>query len=541
MFFLAFVAAFAVTLTQVQASIRSEFDTSAIAFNERSVDAAKLHARHADSRLMARAATAWDATHPGLKASIDAAVARTAAKPHYFWSGRVMPALSEDDSVMPMAQKIATARGGTTLEQTVAVRSPASNAVFFVKGESLRPGNVWESYEYPRLKRSKKVKTISEIKVHKLSTEQPHQIWPQLKGCDGVIFIDNTVVCPPLAKSYYGSLKKPVVTASTTAAKDGAVKVSTNGNTAGIATECTEIITGEFVNDLFEKTKVCDAATNKGNGGKVMAQVKSLLNSAKNRNKLQRARLIKQKLKLLGAPIPSALEKGLLDSLVTISYYQKTAGDTAAMAKQIDSLVSSATGVSPGLAAAWAKNVAAMKPIQVRLLALLQKQIAQKVKEAAENKKRGAACGGAPTGTGAGAGAPKAPRQVGLYSGAFFVSPAIRSSLEARAAAARARRSGPKSAAAPSCPLKSAPQKKAVPRSKTKAKQAPAKSPRRPAKTPARKPASTKRRLFLNRARRTPGKAKPSRRPSPKRKPKKAPKPTRRPKGKPRARKTRRR
>ncbi|KAH7104590.1 hypothetical protein BKA62DRAFT_767650 [Auriculariales sp. MPI-PUGE-AT-0066] len=403
MFFLAFVAAFAVTLTQVQASVRSEFDTSAIAFNERSVDAAKLHARHAD-RLMARAATAWDATHPGLKASIDAAVARTAAKPHYFWSGRVMPALSEDDSVMPMAQKIAAVRGGTTLEQTVAG-------------------------EYPRLKRSKKVKTISEIKVHKLSTEQPHQIWPQLKGCDGVIFIDNTVVCPPLAKFAQETGRDRIYYCS-----KGSRFRRTATRSAGIATECTEIITGEFVNDLFKKTKVCDAATNKGNGGKVMAQVKSLLNSAKNRNKLQRARLVKQKLKLLGAPIPSALEKGLLDSLVTISYYQKTAGDTAAMAKQIDSLVSSATGVSPGLAAAWAKNIAAMKPIQVRLLALLQKQIAQKVKEAAENKKRGAACGGAPTGTGAGAGAPKAPRQVGLYSGAFFVSPAIRSSLEARAA-----------------------------------------------------------------------------------------------------------
>lgn len=119
--------------------------------------------------------SSWSATHPGLKQAIDAAVARTASKPHYFWSGRIAPLAARTlesrahaDSVIYRAMDIAKARGGTTLELTMEkvdmptytggdpdrkeiwqyasdeYASASRGDAYFVKGESLRSGNVWE-------------------------------------------------------------------------------------------------------------------------------------------------------------------------------------------------------------------------------------------------------------------------------------------------------------------------------------------------------------------------------------------------------------
>lgn len=88
------------------------------------------------------------------------------------------------------------------------------------------------------MKKSHTVKRIFQILVHKLSTELPKQIWPEVKGCDGVFLIDKTVSCPAGAKLYYGSPKKPVVTAKTTVAADATVKVSGSGNAPVRAIHC---------------------------------------------------------------------------------------------------------------------------------------------------------------------------------------------------------------------------------------------------------------------------------------------------------------
>lgn len=80
------------------------------------------------------------------------------------------------------------------------------------------------------MKKMPAVKRIFEIKYRRAGPDPQHQIWPELKGCDGVVFLDKAIQCPAGAKLYYGSPKKPVVTAKTTVAKDTKMKVSANGN-----------------------------------------------------------------------------------------------------------------------------------------------------------------------------------------------------------------------------------------------------------------------------------------------------------------------
>ncbi|KAH7094190.1 hypothetical protein BKA62DRAFT_42626 [Auriculariales sp. MPI-PUGE-AT-0066] len=555
----AFVAAALAQATSAQ--VTGDRAASAYAFNNRVANATEWDSRHGER--LARRAPAWDATHPGLKAKIDAAVIRTGSKVHYFWTGLLLPALSANDSVMNPTFTYATARGGTTLEQTMdGVPLPdwasndadaediwnyasdeyahaAKNDVYVVRGDVVRGGNVWDAFEYPRLKKSSAVKRIFEVKMHRTNTEQAYQIWPEVKGCDGVFFLDTHLTCPAGAKLFYSTPKRPVVTATTTVANDATIKIAASGNAAGITRECTEILRGEWILQQFTRTKACEAATKKGNGGKVMTQVKALLNGVQNRHYLQEQRLVKVKEKVTGPPIPGLLEKQLLDSLVSISYYEKNT-QTTALLKQIDTLVKTATGVDPGLDTAWIAETAIQKPAKARLLALLQKQIAEKIKEQKEAQKRAGACGLPPPKKSNTARGLAEPRMAGVYSGAFIVSPVRRSSLEMRAQ--KTRTSGPKSPAAPSCPLKTAPQKKVVPRSKTTPK-TPAKTPRRAGRSPTKKPANKNKKVVprpANRARRAPGKPKPKRRATPKTKPKKVPKPTRRPKGKARARKTRR-
>ena len=68
------------------------------------------------------------------------------------------------------------------------------------------------------------VKRIFQIQMHKTSSEQPKQIYPEVKGCDGVFFIDKEIKCAAGAKTYYGTAQKQAVTAKTVAARDAVVK-----------------------------------------------------------------------------------------------------------------------------------------------------------------------------------------------------------------------------------------------------------------------------------------------------------------------------
>ncbi|EJD47038.1 hypothetical protein AURDEDRAFT_184229 [Auricularia subglabra TFB-10046 SS5] len=515
--------------------------------------------------------TAWSKTHPGMKEAIDAAVARTAGKTHYFWSGRVLPATSHEDGVMDRAMDIAKSKGGTTLELTLdGVNMPVPRGpdpdgktiwqyasdeyaaasrgdVYFVKGESLRSGNVWEVYEYPRLKKSRTVKRIYQLLARRAKTEPPVQIWPEVKGCDGVFLLDRTVTCPAGAKLYHGSAKKPVVTAKTTVANDATIKVAAGGNAPGITRECVEIITGEFVTEAFAKAGVCDALVAKGNKGQAMTAVKKLLDSTKNRNYLQQQRIVKAAAKVVGTPILSALKKSLLDSLISISYYEKTQPETLAMAKEIDGLVTKASGKSPNLAAAWTAHTAGMKPAKTALLAELQKEIAQKAKQAKEAAARKDACGKPPSAPGSPSspkppsapGSPKPPRMVRRNLSLF--SPAPLSALERRVA--KAPRSGAKAPAAPSCPLPGAKPKKVVPRDQLKEKPKPAKKPSVARTSPQAKPPAANKKTAkrpASRPRRQPGKAAPKKRITPKKQPRKVPRPAKKPKGTARPRRGRR-
>ncbi|EJD43984.1 hypothetical protein AURDEDRAFT_167037 [Auricularia subglabra TFB-10046 SS5] len=553
-------------------SVHIATERGAVEFNERTL----AHDNRTHGMFLTRRAgePAWSATHPGLKATIDAAVAKTAPKPHFFWSGRIAPlgalaARAHADSVMPRAMALAKQRGGTTLELTIdslplpdykggdpdreeiwqyasdEYANAARGEVFFVKGESLRPGNVWEVYEYPRLKKNPAVKRIMQITVRRSGPEEPKQIYPQTKGCDGVFLIDKSVTCPAGAKLYYGSAQKPVVTAKTTAAKDGVIKIAPGGNAPGITRACAEILSGDFISEVFEKSGVCDLATSKGNNGKAMTAVKKLLDSTRNRKYLQQQRLIKITAKVLDTPIMFNLLSPpvILDALVSIDYFEKTRAEWTGLTQEIDRLVTSATGKSPGLTAAWAKRTAALKPTKAALLVELQKQVAAKAKQAKETAARKDACGQPPSAPGSPASpsrpaSPKPPRLVRRHLSSF--SPAPLSSLERRVP--KTPRSGAKAPAAPSCPLPGAKPKKVVPRDKVKPKPTPAKKPRVARTAPKARPAAHKKTVKrpASRPRRQPGKAAQKKRITPKKQPRKVPRPTKKPKGTARPRRGRR-
>ncbi|KZV93085.1 hypothetical protein EXIGLDRAFT_717619 [Exidia glandulosa HHB12029] len=530
---------------------------SYIAWHEREGTPYTTETHHAEQ--LRRRAEAWSATHPGLQDAIDAAVRASAGKTHYFWSGRTLPALSDDDWVFEPAQKIAKQRGGTTLEITLddghvdmpIPRGPDKDAktiwqyasdayagaskgdVYFLKGEVLRGGSVWEVHEYPRLKKNPAVKRVFQILLHKNSQDPPVQIFPEPKGCDGVTFIDKQIDCPAAAKLYYGSIQAPAVSAKTNIATETTVKVS-GANVPGVVRDCTELVTADMVSELFRTSGVCEAATAKGNGGKVMSEVKKLIDSATNRNYVQRRGLFKVKQRVLDTPIMPALIKTLLDSLVAIDYYQKTGPSTNAMVSQIDKMVQTATGKSPGLTAAWNKRTANLESTKAKLLIELKKQIAQKEKEAKEVAARQAACSGAPKPAGGAGGATK-PRMVRRAFSMFSRLPL--SSLERRVPHA-APRSGANAPPAPSCPLPGAKPKTVIPRSQMKTKPAPSKTPK-VAANPKPKKLTPKKvvKRPANRPRRQPGKqAAPKKRVTPKKVPRKVPKPADKSKGKARGR-----
>jgi len=155
------------------------------------------------------------------------------------------------------------------------------------------------------------------------------------------------------------------------------------------------------------------------------------------------------------------------------------------MAKDIDSMVLTATGKSPGLFAAWNLKTAQQGLTKTKLRADLSQRIARKVQEAKQAAGRGSACG-AP----AAPGQPTTPkvllkpsRMIRRWSA---TSPVAVSTLQARARTAP--RSGSKAAPAPSCPLKNGPKKTVVPRNKVQTKAPPTKAPRGPATYPDRRP-----------------------------------------------------
>ncbi|KAJ6490823.1 hypothetical protein C8R45DRAFT_765490, partial [Mycena sanguinolenta] len=126
---------------------------------------------------------------PTLKPQIDAAIAATANVPHYFWTGLLPPFRVRIDSVEVRARDAAARLGGTTLEDTVAnIAMPAfsvqdQNAIdtwtyasesyanasrgvaYVYRGEQVRPGNVFDSAEFPLLQINPAVTGVYQILV----------------------------------------------------------------------------------------------------------------------------------------------------------------------------------------------------------------------------------------------------------------------------------------------------------------------------------------------------------------------------------------
>lgn len=242
---------------------------------------------------------------PDIKRQLDAVMGQTASLKHFFWTGRMLPATQDSDSVMDPAGRMAKSMGGTTLEETIknvpmptfAQRDPDSIATweyaseqfasyakgdaYLVHGDTTRPDNVWVTFEFPRLKKGGKVKRIFRIDMHTGGKTDPmYQIWPECIDLE-----DKTPSCPAGAKLYHGSASKPQITAKTTVAKDGRAVVAATGNAAGITRECNQLIDGKMVKDLMQKAGTCTA------DAKVNQQLKTLLSSAKNRQYVQKTRI----------------------------------------------------------------------------------------------------------------------------------------------------------------------------------------------------------------------------------------------------------
>ena len=71
----------------------------------------------------------------------------------------------------------------------------------------------------------------------------------------------------------------------------------------------------DWISQTLRSSGVCDAATAKGDGGKTMNKVKTLITSTSNLNYIQRERLLQIKAKVIGMPLVGALKSDLLDSV----------------------------------------------------------------------------------------------------------------------------------------------------------------------------------------------------------------------------------
>jgi len=77
---------------------------------------------------------------------------------------------------------------------------------------------------------SKSVVTkIIEVTVNAAGSRTEKQIWPEVKGCDGVKFLEKEIKCLVGAKLYYGAKNSPRITAKTLVAKDAKIKISASG------------------------------------------------------------------------------------------------------------------------------------------------------------------------------------------------------------------------------------------------------------------------------------------------------------------------
>ncbi|KAJ6548827.1 hypothetical protein B0H19DRAFT_952467, partial [Mycena capillaripes] len=137
-----------------------------------------------------------------LKAEIDTAIANTAHLPHYFWTGLLPPFSGRADSVEPRARDAARRLGGTTLEDTLvginmptwaeqdqdsqdtwtyaseAYANAAQGVTYVFRGEQVRPTNVFDNLEFPRLVANPSVTGIYQINIHLADEDQPMLIWP---------------------------------------------------------------------------------------------------------------------------------------------------------------------------------------------------------------------------------------------------------------------------------------------------------------------------------------------------------------------------
>jgi len=129
---------------------------------------------------------------PGSLPSIDElrALTRTAPDTAFYWSGRDANGVGVGPDGSGIAENIASGNGGRTLEQTLAAngvdplpvwnqKDPesvrfwedasaafaenASGQVRAVVGSDLRPGNIWQTVEIPRLVDNPKVTSISQL------------------------------------------------------------------------------------------------------------------------------------------------------------------------------------------------------------------------------------------------------------------------------------------------------------------------------------------------------------------------------------------
>ena len=139
---------------------------------------------------------------PGSLPSIDElrALTRTAPDTAFYWSGRDANGVGVGPDGSGIAENIASGNGGRTLEQTLAAngvdplpvwnqRDPesvrfwedasaafaenASGQVRAVVGSDLRPGNIWQTVEIPRLVDNPNVTSISQL-------DPDTGIWAQL-------------------------------------------------------------------------------------------------------------------------------------------------------------------------------------------------------------------------------------------------------------------------------------------------------------------------------------------------------------------------
>lgn len=121
-----------------------------------------------------------------MKTSVNPSLFATAPDTAHFWSGRYLDKSGTPVGVMNKAAEIAKSRGGVTLETLIdsrgikmpewdikdpstikawqdasaAYANQVSGKVCAVLGSMLRPGNIWEDIELPRLRNNDKVNSI---------------------------------------------------------------------------------------------------------------------------------------------------------------------------------------------------------------------------------------------------------------------------------------------------------------------------------------------------------------------------------------------